>query len=136
MKKLIFVICTFIFLNLRPSDSKKIPTVLSGSRLASISRGKYINLKNLKKCLAQGFNSSDGRVVKAYASGAVDCGLLPSRVKPMTLKLAFAVASLIDAWHYGDSVENKPPTLHVVSLRRPLGEILSFWCGGQTAGNF
>ena len=36
-----------------------------------------------------GFNSSDGRVVKASASGAVDLGLIPSRVKPMNLKLVF-----------------------------------------------
>ena len=38
--------------------------------------------------------SSGGRVVKA--SGAVDLGLIPSRVKPMTLKLVFT-ASLLDA---------------------------------------
>ena len=40
-------------------------------------------------------NSSDGRVVRASASGAVDSGLIPSRVKPMTLKLVFT-ASLLD----------------------------------------
>ena len=34
-------------------------------------------------------NSSDGRVVRASASGAVDLGLILSRVKPMTLKLVF-----------------------------------------------
>ena len=34
-------------------------------------------------------NSSDGRVVRASAFGAVDLGLIPSRVKPMTLKLVF-----------------------------------------------
>ena len=32
------------------------------------------------------FNSSDGRVVRAPVSGAVDSGLIPSRVKPMTVK--------------------------------------------------
>ena len=42
--------------------------------------------------------SSDGRVVRASASGAVDLGLIPSRVKPMTLKLVFT-ASLLDAQH-------------------------------------
>ena len=31
------------------------------------------------------FNSSDGRVVRASASEAIDLGLIPSRVKPMTL---------------------------------------------------
>ena len=42
------------------------------------------------------YNSSDGRVVTA--SGAVDPGLIPSRVKPITLKLIFT-ASLLDAQH-------------------------------------
>ena len=40
--------------------------------------------------------SLDGRVVRASASGAVDSGLIPSRVKPMTIKLVFT-ASLLDA---------------------------------------
>ena len=43
-------------------------------------------------------NSSDGRVVRASASEAVDLGLIPSRVEPMTLKLVFT-ASLLDAQH-------------------------------------
>ena len=43
-------------------------------------------------------NSSDGRVVRVPASGAVDLGFIPSRVKPMTLKLVFT-ASLLDAQH-------------------------------------
>ena len=43
-------------------------------------------------------NSSDGRVVRASASGAVDLGLIPIRVKPMTLKLVFT-ASLLDDQH-------------------------------------
>ena len=46
--------------------------------------------------------SSDGRVVGA---GAVDCGLIPHRVKPMTLKLVL-IASLLDAQHLRDSVKN------------------------------
>ena len=33
------------------------------------------------------YSSSDGRVVRASASGAVDLGLITSRVKPMTIKL-------------------------------------------------
>ena len=41
---------------------------------------------------------SDGQVVRAFASGAVDLGLIPSRVKPMTLKLVFT-ASTFDAQH-------------------------------------
>ena len=43
-------------------------------------------------------DSPDGRVVSASASEAVDLGLIPSRVKPMTLKLLFT-ASLLDALH-------------------------------------
>ena len=43
-------------------------------------------------------NSSDGRVVKVSASGAVDLGLIPSRVKPIALKLVFT-AFLLDAQH-------------------------------------
>ena len=41
-------------------------------------------------------DSSDGRVVRASAMEAVDLGLIPSQVKPMTLKLIFT-ASLLDA---------------------------------------
>ena len=36
--------------------------------------------------------SSDGRVVRSSASGAVDFGLIPSRVKSMTLKLVHTTA--------------------------------------------
>ena len=48
------------------------------------------------------------------ASGAVDFGLIPSRVKPMTLNVVFT-ASLLDAQHYRDSVENKPASLLVLA---------------------
>ena len=44
------------------------------------------------------FNSSDGRVVRASASGTIDSSLNSSRVKPMTLKLVFT-ASLLDVQH-------------------------------------
>ena len=40
----------------------------------------------------------DGLVVRAFASRAVDLILIPSRVKPVTLKLVFT-ASLLDAQH-------------------------------------
>ena len=33
-------------------------------------------------------------MIRASASGAVDSGLIPSRVKPMTLKLVFTVFCL------------------------------------------
>ena len=42
------------------------------------------------------WRSSEGRVARASASGAVDSGLIPSRVKPMTLNLV-VTASLLDA---------------------------------------
>ena len=57
---------------------------------------------------------SDGRVVKASTSGAVDSGFIKNRVKPTTLKLVFTVSRL-DAQHYSDSVENKPTCLLVQS---------------------
>ena len=44
------------------------------------------------------YYSSDGRVVRASASGAVDLGLIPIRVESMTLKSVFT-ASLLDAQH-------------------------------------
>ena len=48
----------------------------------------------------QSLDSSDGRVVRASASVAVDLDLLSSRIKPITLKSVFTV-SLIDAQHWG-----------------------------------
>ena len=62
------------------------------------------------------WRSSDGRVARASASGAVDSGLIPSRVKPMPLNLVFT-ASLFDAQHLRDrgSVEIKPVSSLVVS---------------------
>ena len=58
------------------------------------------------------FNSLDGLVVRVSASGAVDLGLIPNQVKPVTLKLVFRASR--------DSVKNKPATLLV-----PLGKALS-----------
>ena len=60
------------------------------------------------------FISSDGRVIRASASGAVDLGLIPSLVKPMTLKLVFT-ASLLDAQHRRTV---KRMSWQVYSLRR------------------
>ena len=48
--------------------------------------------------LATSFNSSDGRVVRASASGAVNSGCNPCLVNPMTLRLVFT-ALLVDAQH-------------------------------------
>ena len=77
--------------------------------------------------------SSDGRVVRGYASGAVNLGLIPSRVKPMTLKLVFTAFQL-DATL--GSVKNKPASLLVVPWRKALSGIPPFWCGRQMAGYF
>ena len=38
----------------------------------------------------------DGRVVRASSSAAIELGLIPSLVKPVTLKVVFS-ASLLDA---------------------------------------
>ena len=84
--------------------------------------------------LSYNANSSDGRVVRASASGAVDLSLIPSRVKPMTLKLVFT-ASPLDAQHYRNSVENKPASLLVVPLGKALSGIPQSSCGRQMAGN-
>ena len=83
-------------------------------------------------------NSSDGRVVRASASGAVGLDLIPSRVKPMTSYLVcFPIHSflILNAQHLRDSVENKPSSLLVVPLGRALRGIPSSWCGRQMAGN-
>ena len=85
--------------------------------------------------MAGSIYSSDSRVVRASALGAVELGLIPNRVKPMTLKLVFT-ASLLDAQHQRNSVDNKPASLLVVPLRRALGEIPPSWCGRQMAGNY
>ena len=66
------------------------------------------------------FACSDNQVVRASASGAVDSGLISSPVKPTTLKLVFT-ASLLDAQHQRDRVENKPASLLIV----PFGKALS-----------
>ena len=76
-------------------------------------------------------NSSDGRVVRASNSGSVDIGLIPSRVKPMTLILAFTISCL--TLNIRDSVENKPASLLVVPLQNALSgfSILKWLAGGR-----
>ena len=72
-------------------------------------------------------------MVRAFASGAVDLGSIPSRVKPMILKVVFT-ASLLDAQHQRDSVENKLASLLVLPLGKALSRIPPFGCGRQMAG--
>ena len=59
-------------------------------------------------------------MVRPFTSRAVDLGLIPSRVKLMTLILVFT-AFLLDAQHERDSMKIKPVSLLVV----PLGKALS-----------
>ena len=61
-------------------------------------------------------------------------GLIPSPVKPMTLKLVFT-ASLLDTQYSRGSVENKPESLLVVPLGKALSGIPPSWCGEQMAVN-
>ena len=73
-------------------------------------------------------------MIRASASGAVDLGLIPIRVKPSTLNWIFT-ASLLDAQHSRDSVENKPTSLLAVALGTAPAGIPPYWCGRQMAGN-
>ena len=73
-------------------------------------------------------------MIRASAAAAVDLGLIPSRVKPMILNWIFT-ASLLDAQHLRDSVENKPASLLVVALGTALAGIPPSWCGRQMTGN-
>ena len=57
-------------------------------------------------------------MVRASASGAVESGLIPSRVKTTTFSLIF-IASLLDAQHHKENVENKRASL-LVPLERYL----------------
>ena len=61
-------------------------------------------------------------MVRASASGAVDLSLIPSPIKPMTLRLTFT-AFLLNTQHQRDSVENKPVSSLATSLGKALGEI-------------
>ena len=47
------------------------------------------------KLIYDDIENLDDRVIRASAFGDVDSGLIPSRVKPMTIKLVFT-ASLFD----------------------------------------
>ena len=95
----------------------------------SISYTKF----SVAQAQSRGNNSSVGGVIRASTSGAADVGLIPSLVKPMTLKLAFT-ASLFDAQHYRDSVENKLASLVVVPMREVLRGIPPFLCDRRVAG--
>ena len=108
--------------------------ILSGSCYAQLIRSigvlLYFALIVFDICVNHCLNISDGRVVRASASGAVDSSLIPIWVKPMTLKLVFT-SSLLDALDLRDSVEEKQASLLVA-----LSGIPSSWCGRQMAGNF
>ena len=80
-------------------------------------------------------NKSDGRMVRAFTFGVVDSSLIPNPVKSMTLKLVFT-ASLLDAQHNRDSVENKSASLLVVRLEKKIIGIPSSKSDRQMADNF
>ena len=95
----------------------------------------YFEENQLKNIIAaEILCSSDGRLIRTSACEAVHLGLIPSRVKPMTFNLV-STASLLDAQHYRDSVENKPASLLVEPLGKALGGIPPSWCGRQMTGN-
>ena len=71
---------------------------------------------------------------RASASAPVVSGLIPSRVKLMTLKLVFT-ASLLDAQHHRDSVESKPASLLVAPSGKALSGIPPFLRVVEVAGN-
>ena len=79
-------------------------------------------------------NSSDGREVRASASGAINSGFILSRVKSMTLKLLFT-AFLLDNQQQKYGVENKPKSLPVVPLEKTLSRIPLSSSGTKVAGN-
>ena len=56
-------------------------------------------------------NCSHGRVDRTAVSGALVSGLIPSRVKPTSIKLVFTASLLL---------ENKPVNLLVVPLKKTL----------------
>ena len=74
---------------------------------------------------------SDGSVVRASASGAVDSWFDSESGQ---IKLVFT-ASLLDAQRLRDSVENKPTSLLVALLGKALCGIPPSRCGRQMAGN-
>ena len=75
--------------------------------------------------------TSNGRVVRTSALGAIDLGLIPSRVNPML------GIHKVPVWRSArDSVEDKPASSLVVPLGKALSGILPTWCGRQMACNF
>ena len=73
--------------------------LLSGwasGRYVLVSSTVLLNTLQIYEELSSCLNRSDGLVVRASASGSVDSGLIPSRVKPSTLKFLFTT-SLLDA---------------------------------------
>ena len=75
-------------------------------------------------------------MARASAFEAVDFGLIPNLVYPMTAKLVFTF--LLDAQHERDSVAvaNKRVSLLVWLVRKAISEIRPSWCGIQVTGNF
>ena len=69
------------------SDEKAVTLHYSQDRPYSLSDGESSHSSSRKVRNEYNHCSSEVRVVRTPASGAVDSGLIPSRVKPMILKL-------------------------------------------------
>ena len=69
--------------------------ILGDNACFNLTLLKRVNLCNDIKSMHD-IHISNGRVVRAFTSGVVDSGLIPSLVKPMTLKLVFT-GSLLEA---------------------------------------
>ena len=57
----------------------------------SAKRKLNVHVKQMNMQQPKQINSLEGRVVKASASGTVDLDLIPTWIKPMTLKLVFTL---------------------------------------------
>ena len=95
----------------------------------------YGKLPNKIFCLHISINSAtgDGVVVRASALQSVDQAFI-SQVESYqkTLKMFFT-ASLLGTKHKKDGVENKPASLHVVSLAKTLYQMPRSLCDKQVA---
>ena len=69
---------------LKPNAKTAFIEAVGNTRLLSLDVIEFTWFINRK------VNSSDGRIIRASASGAVNSGSIPSLVKSMTLKLEFA----------------------------------------------
>ena len=82
-------------------------------------------------------------MVEASSSGAVDSGLIPKQVKPMTVKLVFTVFLLDGEFTYCTCAccWNKPASLLVVPVKRhlaglPDSDVVNRWTATPTQARY